>query len=352
MLFTLSERSRLKTEDQKKKRRKQIRSIIFSVFIGLFIAWFLLSRIDPMDIPRALGNIPLYSLLLGFMMYALAQYIKAFRLNLVLGKKIKMKQFFPIVSFYLFIVNALPRPAGEVSYVYMLKKQTSTSGPRSFASLVVCGVADAGVLVLGMIVVGIYLREPMMEGLSSFYAGLSQRISSLIISARSNLIFLIIGFILLAALIIFLIWFNRSRTSREHFFWRYLNLAKTKVIETIQELANTPLDIRLLGVVGCSISIVFLRLFTYWYLVKSMKINIGIWPLSFAQFFGSLFSMIPVHGPAGIGTIEAPWVLALQVLGISQQDAITSGFGLHIILIICSTVLGIGSGIYLKFSDQ
>jgi len=64
--------------------------------------------------------------------------------------------------------------------------------------------------------------------------------------------------------------------------------------------------------------------------------------------FGVLFSLVPIHGPAGFGTVEAPWVLALMYLDVSEKDAITSGFSLHIMIILFCVILGISGAIGLR----
>jgi uncharacterized membrane protein YbhN (UPF0104 family) len=71
------------------------------------------------------------------------------------------------------------------------------------------------------------------------------------------------------------------------------------------------------------------------------EISINIWKLNFALLFGALFALLPIHGPAGFGTMEAPWVVILYFLDVPKEDAITSGFSLHIIIIIFSIIMGI-----------
>jgi hypothetical protein len=137
----------------------------------------------------------------------------------------------------------------------------------------------------------------------------------------------------------------QSRESRIQYL---ASSIKAKIQEVGRELADVSFDVRLLGIVLCSISIIAFRFTTQWYLVRSMEIGIGIWELSFALLFGVLFSLVPIHGPAGFGTVEAPWVLALLVLNVSKQDAITSGFGLHIVIIIYCTILGLYGALNLR----
>jgi uncharacterized protein (TIRG00374 family) len=332
-----------KMSHEKDARRKRFRNVVISVLAGGSIVWFLLSKIDPRDIPHAVSNIPLWSLLIAFLLYATSVYLKAVRFKIILRTGISLRQLFPIVSLYMFFANVLPMRMGELSYVYLLKKQTRTPGAKGFASLIVGGIADAAVILIAMFIVGCYLRDALAEGMSHFLSALGRE-SRLIGSWAYGLMIAIV--LLVGGVIVFSI--SRLRKSgrseiekRESKIIYYVSITKAKVLEVGRELADISFDIRLLGIAACSILIITLRFATQWYLVRSMGIAIGIWELSFALLFGVLFSLIPIHGPAGFGTVEAPWVASLLILNVPREDAIISGFGLHIIIIMYCIILGI-----------
>ena len=342
-------------------RVKKVRSVVISTVVGGIIVWFLLSRIDPRDIPRAIGNMPLRSLVIAFLLYATSVFFKAIRFKVILRTGISLRELFPIISLYMFFANILPMRAGELSYVYLLKKQARTPGTKSFASLLIGGIADTAVILIAMSIVGWHLRVPLAEGTSYFLSALGQK-SGLIGSWAYGLM---IAVVLLAGMAIFGYCLRvryrklraksgeqkeESQALRSSGIQHIVSTAKTKVLEVGRELADTPFDVRLLGVVACSIMIIAFRFGTLWYLVRSMGIVIGIWKLSFALLFGVLFSLVPIHGPAGLGTVEAPWVASLVILDVSQKDAITSGFGLHIIIILYCVILGLYGILDLRFS--
>jgi uncharacterized membrane protein YbhN (UPF0104 family) len=328
------------------ERRKRVRNTVVSIIVGGIIAWFLLSKIDPRDIPRAVSNIPLQSLVIAFVLYATSVYLKAVRFKIILRTGISLRRLFPMVSLYMFFANILPMRTGELSYVYLLKKQAGTPGTKSFASLIVGGIADAVLILIAMFVVGWYLRDALAEGVSYFFSALEQknRLMGLWVYGLVAAIALIVG-----GVIGFLIFDFRFSIYRSSPVWKSkIQNLKSKIMEVYHELADTSFDIRLLGIIACSILIIAFRFGTQWYLVRSMGIAIGIWKLSFALLFGVLFSLVPVHGPAGFGTVEAPWVVALLVLNVPKEDAITSGFGLHIIIIMYCIVLGIYGAVSVK----
>lgn len=333
-------------------RVKRIRTVAISFIISGVIVWFLLSQIDPRDIPRVIGKIPFWSLGIAFLFYTFSVFLKALRFRIILRTGISLGQLFPIVSLYMFFANVLPMRAGELSYIYLLKKQARTPGTKSFASLIIGGIADAAVVLLAMLVVGWHLRNALGNVIVALTDNLAGKICILIRSEKFIFTF-IIAVILLTMGVIGLVMVRR-KTSRQsyirQYIRQYMQIIKSKVYEVGHELADTSFDVRLLGIITCSILIIAFRFVTQWYLIKSMGIGINIWEISFALLFGVLFSLVPVHGPAGLGTVEVPWVLALSAISdVPLKDIIASGFGLHIIIIIYCVILGFFGAVTLRF---
>jgi len=330
--------------------RKQVRNIVISIIVGGVIVWFLLSRIDPRDIPRAISNIPPQNLAIAFLLYTSAVFFKAARFKTILRTGISLRQIFPIVSLYMFFANILPMRAGELSYMYLLKKQASTPGTKSFASLIIGGVADVAVILMATLIVGWRLWDDLAGGFSYFAYTLKQKLRTFIHTTSWDKLLLFA--IILASIACFVtgfILYRRKNKAQQSLMHRYGSIVKSKVLEVVHELANVKFDMRLLGIVVLSIMIISFRFCTQWYLVWAMNLGINIWQFAFALFFSVLFSLIPIHGPAGFGTVEAPWVLALVYLDVPQEDAITSGFGLHIVITTFVIVLGIYSALDLRF---
>ena len=324
-------------------KKINIHATAISIIIGGIIVWILLSEIDPRDIPRAISKIPLYSFIISFLLYAMAVFLKSLRFKIILGTNISIKQLFPIVSLYMFFANILPMRAGELSYVYFLKKQARTPGTKSFASLIVGGIADFFVIIMAMLIVGWHLRDALAQGFAGFSIALRQRIGVLLQFLEDNVTLFII-FIVFFGIFIVGIAFLWKKTQKS----RFLSFFNSKIREVGRELRLISFDFRLLVIVICSILIIVFRFATQWYLIKSMDVGIGLWEMSFALLFGVLFSLVPIHGPAGLGTVEAPWVMALLILNIPRNDAITSGFGLHIIIIIYCIIMGLYGIISMK----
>jgi glycosyltransferase 2 family protein len=314
-----------------KGRKRKILQIVISAIIGFTIVWFLLSKIELKDIPMAIGNIPKQDLLIAFFLYVISVFFKAARFKTILRSDIGLGRIFSIVSLYMFFANFLPMRAGELSYMYLLKREANTPGTKSFASLIVGVIADMMILLVMMIIVAWHLRSKLAERsmhilVSDFAGSLIHKFTGLrlIIMIFAVLLVLVAGFLLI-----------------RHGFKKHFLTIKDKFFEVLRELAFIKPDIRLLAIIIFSILIMTFRFGTQWYVVRSMEVNIDIWQFAFALLFGVLFSIIPIHGPAGLGTVEAPWVLTLVYLNVSEKDAITSGFSLHIIIMVFCVIIGL-----------
>jgi len=331
-------------------KAKRVRNAVISAVFSGVIIWFLLSKIDLREVPRTIAEVPLWSLAIAFLLYAASIFLKTVRFKVILRTDVSLRRLFPIISLYAFFTNILPMRTGELSYVYLLKKQMRTPGAKSFASLVVGGVADVIALFIGVFAVGWYLRGALAEGPSRFLAALGQKIEAFAQAARYNLLFIIIAAALLVGGVIGLALLIRNRISRQSRVVRLASIIKAKILEVGRELADTSLDSRLLGIIVSTILILAFRLSSQWFLVRGMGIDIGVWELSFALLCCLLFSLFPVHGLAGFGTIEALWVAILHILSVPEKDAITSGFGLHIIVVVFCIVLGLYGAVDLRLA--
>jgi len=320
----------------KKINRAKIIHISLSIAIGVLIAWFLLSKIELKDIPKAIASIPVYGLVIAFCLYTTSVFFKAIRFKIILRNGISFWQISKIVSLYMFFANVLPMRAGELSYMYLLKKQANTPGTKSFASLITGAIADAFIVFIAMIFVAWHLRYEIIN--RSYEISVSDLFSSLfqkLINSKLLMIILVLALTLIISVILFKLKSYGQKLSK------LLLLTKEKVIEIFKELSYISFDLRFLGIVIFSILIILLRFGTQWVIVRSMNLEINIWQFLFAILFGVLFSLLPIHGPAGFGTVEAPYVLALTYLNVPNKDAIISGFSLHIIIMLFCIILGI-----------
>jgi multisubunit Na+/H+ antiporter MnhC subunit len=61
----------------------------------------------------------------------------------------------------------------------------------------------------------------------------------------------------------------------------------------------------------------------------------------FALTFVFFTTILPIQTIAGFGIIESGWALGFMVMGVSKNEAIASGFSIHIIILIFTLVIGV-----------
>ncbi len=255
---------------------------------------------------------------------------------MILSTNIRLKRIFPIVSLYMFFSNVLPMRIGELSYVYLLKKEENTAGTKSFASLIIGALADILVLIFAMLLVGCYLINYLIDRTRTiltyvkFYPNYEYK-----------LIYIIVILTISFTIFIILLFIKRRKLTNQSPLSKGILKLKIKISQVINEIRSVKLDKRFSIIVLLSFLIILFRFLTQWYIVDCLDLAIGIWEFSFAILFSVLFSLIPIHGPAGIGTVEAPYVLSLVYLEVPKNDAITSAFILHILVMLFSVILGV-----------
>jgi uncharacterized membrane protein YbhN (UPF0104 family) len=65
-----------------------------------------------------------------------------------------------------------------------------------------------------------------------------------------------------------------------------------------------------------------------------------------------LTMLAPIQSVGGLGTTEAGWTIGLISVGIAKSEAIILGFGLHLCVIICMTLVGGFSYLYLLYKHE
>jgi uncharacterized membrane protein YbhN (UPF0104 family) len=83
-----------------------------------------------------------------------------------------------------------------------------------------------------------------------------------------------------------------------------------------------------------------------------MGLGVSIWAIILGSLIMVMFSAIPIHGIGSLGTIELVWAAALMALGATKEAAISSGFAVHILLLLFSGILGFYAIVSGKFLSR
>lgn len=313
-----------------------------AVLITIVLLAILLSQVNVADVVATLVSInPLY-LVAGFFLYICSYFFRAVRFQFLLNGEVCLRDLFRIVCVHNMVNSVLPARMGELSYVYLLKKMHQRSIGDGVATLVVARIFDFVVIVVFFLLALQFMKDTPSALVDFAWVG------SIVI----------VGLVSLLALLLYSgrSLFYSMKTLFETFHLVRWNLGKyllAKAEETMESFDRIKFPGLLkyfqLLLVSCGIWL-SLYLLIY-FLVVGMGIPVGFLAVLFASTFAIISTVLPIQGIGGFGTIEGAWTIGFMLIGLTKADAISSGFGYHIVVILYFIILGIYGVLALKIRD-
>ncbi len=305
---------------------------IATLVITVVLVALLLSQVSLEEVAIAILSIHPVYLAGGFLLYLCTYILRSLRFSLLLNRAVRIRDLLPITAVHVMMNNLLPARTGELSYIYLLKKMHRRSTGEGVATLVVARVFDFIMIILLLFGAGLCIGE--------------------IPQAISDLLWLV--YILLFCLLAFLIalvssgWFCMRLVQRvlTYFRWdttRSGDYLLRKGMETVESFDRIDIRLNAIPILFLSCLLWLCNFGALYLIVAGMGISLPFQTILFGGTFLLLASVLPIHGVAGFGTTEAIWTLIYVPLGMSVNEAIISGFGYHIVLLIYTIIIG-GSG--------
>lgn len=300
-----------------------------SILIGTIFVGILLTQIKVDDVVLTLSKISPDFFVLGFILYTISYILRSLRFKILLNGKIGFMNLFSIVCVHNMANGILPARTGELSYIYLVKKNGISTG-EGIASLMIARVFDIIAVSLLFFISAIAVRQ----------------LPTMIL----NILWIIAGFLVI--IIIFLVSFvyrgekfvgvierltERLSLGRLRIISFLLKKAKetTKNFETIKSKRTVLYSFLI------SILIWYSLYLMVYVLLEAMGLNLTLWVVILGSTFSVISTLLPIQGIGGFGTYECSWALAFMALGISKEAAIASGFAVHIIGFVYFLILGI-----------
>ncbi len=307
--------------------------IALPTVLAVVITVVLLKEIELKKIPETIRNIPISAILIGFGCYCLLVLAKSLRFRTLLGLDSSVYQIYPILALHTFWGNFLPMRTGDISYLYLMQRRQKVDATHGIASLMVASIIDL-VLLIGLMVVSASLLLPKLSSkftwsvlfLSPILVGIGLVSAILFVCIKPNLC-------------------NTIFTKCTHPILRLDNKTLTWVVNKLHLILNQitafRLDFHFLKVWLYSLLCLIIRFGFQCYLVSEMGIEIPLSEVLFALAFTNGFNLLPIQTVGNFGTTEFPFALFLTYFGTSKQDAITTGFSLHLLILLYCLPLGI-----------
>ena len=316
---------------------KRNQGLIMAVVITIVLLYLTLSQIKPAEIVNTLKSIEPTYLIIGFLTYIFCNILRAARFYILLNKRIKIRSLFNIVCVYNMVNNMAPMRAGELSYIYMLKKLHNKNAAIGASTLIVARILDFAAI-CSLFLVSSWIAAKQLEGLR-----LAAILTSLLIIAC---------FLLLIVLL----------HCRDNFLYPFtccldkmglgkdarINYVILKLREMIQAMESMR-NIKTTTFALITSFLIWMANFSVVFLViRGMHFDIPLHIVIMGSTFTVLSTLLPIYGIAGLGTSQGLWTVIFVPLGIPLNDAIISAFGYYIIQMAFYLTLGIYGLISIK----
>ncbi len=304
--------------------------IILPILITAGIVLLLLLQISLRDLYTLLRTIDPFWLAAGSFAYLLCNLFRAFRFRwLIHSKGVPLSDLFKITSFYHLSLMVLPSKLGELSYPYLLNRISGRHVTEGLASLVVSRVYDFFIILLVLLCVSI--------GYQTLF--------------KVNP-FLLIPAVILLILLIVLVFFYMGRLLKwlSKILARIFNRTRSKnsgslpwFQKKIEEMAEDFDSIKArktyLPVTLTSVASWAMIFFVFYAYMKGFGVEVSSTKLILGSTIAVIGNAIPISGIGNWGTLEAGWAAGFLMVGLSKEKAITTGFGVHILIFIVCAIM-------------
>ena len=306
-----------------------MKRLFLSILITIGILFFLLSQISLKDLYTLLKNADPFWILLGALAYLLGIFFRALRYKwLIHSKEIPLSDLFRISVFYSFSLMVLPSKLGELSYPYFLNRLCGMNMTEGLASLIASRVYDFFTILV------IFLLASM--GFQSLF-----KINVFLIIVLVTLLFglTFFAFFYMSDLLKFFsnalgkISQRIGRKNSKPFQW-----TQKKIHEMAEDFYAIKARRTYLPVTVTSLVAWIMAFWMFYALLKGFGVSVTFSKVIFGSTVAIVANALPISGLGNWGILEAGWTAGFLLVGLSKVEAITTGFGVHIIIFMTGAV--------------
>jgi uncharacterized protein (TIRG00374 family) len=300
-----------------------LKRIFLSILITVGIIFAFLTQISLKDLYTLLKSTDLFWVLLGSASYFLAILFRAFRYKwLIHSKNLPLSEVFRISAFYNLSIMVFPSKIGELSYPYLLNKISGMSMTEGLASLIASRVYDFFIILLIFLLASI--------GFQTFF-----KIDLILIILLSGILFglILLVFFHMSSL---LGWFSNvlGRVSNWSVCknWKSLQWGQREIRNIAEDFYAIKAKRTYFQVSLVSLFSWVMILWTFYAFLRGFGIDISFPNVVFASTLAIITSALPISGLGNWGMLEVGWAAGFLMVGLSKEEAIASGFGVHIMV--------------------
>jgi hypothetical protein len=320
-----------------------LKRFVFSILITVGIILILFTQISIKDLYRLLINVNPFWAVLGSIAYLLAIFLRALRFRwLIHSRGILLPELFKITVFYHLALMVLPSKLGELSYPYFLNKRSGLSMTEGLASLIASRVYDFFIVLI------IFLFA--IIGFQGFL--------------RINLPLIIFLFILMILSVLFVFFHMNTFLGWSSFLigkvaeWTGLRNSKAlrwtqrKIHEMAEDFNAIKARKTYFSVSLASLGSWIMIFYVFYAFLRGFGIEVSFLKVVFGSTIAVIANALPISGLGNWGTLEAGWAAGFLIVGLSKEEAITTGFGVHILIFLVCAITSLICWASLNLSGQ
>jgi uncharacterized protein (TIRG00374 family) len=307
-----------------------LKRFLISLIITVGIIVFLFTQISLKDLYTLLKSIDPFWAILGSAVYFLAILLRALRYKwLIHSRDISLLELFRISAFYHLSLMVLPSKLGELSYPYLLNKISGMSITEGMASLIASRVYDFFIFLMIFLFASIGFQG--FFKINFFFVIL---LSVFLISLTLLLFFYMSDLLRLFSNLMERISERIGTKNSKPFQW-----IQRKIHEIAEDFYAIKARRTYFPVTATSLFSWITIFWTFYALLRGFGIEISFLKVLFGSTIAVIANALPISGIGNWGTLEAGWAAGFLMAGLSKEKAISTGFGVHIVIFVICTII-------------
>jgi len=305
--------------NERKKKIFSLRTLVFLV-LAITIIYFLVSGIDVGQTAAALRKADISFVLLSAAIYCLSNFFKSLRFNIMLEEYgISVPKMFAISGYQNFFNQIMPARTGELTFLYYSKTMANVRASAALHTLLVSRMMDLVVVCIFFIIsLVIYSGKEMPPVLA---------VAAVIMGALSLLFVFKMSWFVLACKKIFTFIAAGFGIQNKPFVLKISG----KIDTLLDDFTGIKMKARM-HLIALSSIMVWLCLYAFSYTtILAFGVDTGCLAAVVGSTGAVLTNVLPINSFGSFGTMEAGWTGGFLFVGMSMQDAVTTGFGYHLI---------------------
>jgi uncharacterized protein (TIRG00374 family) len=290
---------------------------------------FLFRYIDLEHLGRLLGAADGALLLLGLGIWIAVYLVRTVRFVLV-APRTPYATMLAIASVHNFLLRLLPMRTGDLSYAFLVRRAGTAGLGESLLSLLLLRALDATTVVV------VFTASLALD--QGVYLG--DRTVGIVVAAAAGIAGLVVVFTLGRILRRFLDlaraccrWVGLDRRPG-------IQRAMEKVEKSVDSFAEIKTGVVLMAA-GASLVLWLLTFAAFFVIMRGFSMPVGATQTVLGSTAAVVTGFLPIGGIGSFGTLEAGWALGFVLVGLEQEKAVASGFGVSLTTFGYAALLGL-----------